>query len=92
MSYFVKNVNESEYESDSEDGRLASLDALRYALSTAPFFRQISHQTSDQCGDEPDKCAILVENLSFSYDKELILNRINVEVPKGRIYALIGMS
>ena len=91
MSYFVQNI-EPDLDSDSDDGRLASLDALRFALGTAPFFRHIHNIQSKENNEQQDKCAILVNNVSFAYDKQLILNRVNVQVPKGKIYALIGNS
>ena len=92
MSYCVQNI-EPELDSDSDDGRLASLDALRFALSTAPFLslsKSSDCQLNNKLAEEPKKCAILVSNVSFAYDEELVLNRVSVRVPKGKIYALIG--
>ncbi|XP_054165931.1 ABC transporter G family member 23-like [Oppia nitens] len=97
MSFKV-HKNSSSIDSDSDDGRLASLDALRFALSTAPFFRRIHNierLDSDSVRDlwtPPDKCAINVNNVCFAYNKQLVLDNVNLQVPKGRIYALLGST
>lgn len=94
MSYCKKI--EPEFDSDSEDGRLASLDALRMALSTAPFFKDLHnvHTNDSEIFSDfyglPDECAIKMKNVTFAYKQIPVLDQINIQVPKGRIYALLG--
>ncbi len=90
-----QKVEPPEYDSDDDDGRLASLDALRIALNNAPFFKYLHNIQYEQSKDFyglPDKCAIQVKNVTFAYKHTTILDQINIEVPRGRIYALLGMQ
>ena len=83
-----------ELEEQDEQERLASLEALRYALHHAPFCRNMHTLMSvpnEECFEMigiPTKCAIRIE--SFSYEN--ILDNINLEIPKGKIYALLGSA
>ena len=83
----------SYYEEDDE--RLASLEALRYALHHAPFVRAGAHtlmSIPDECSlamqGLPTKCAIRADRLSY----RTVLESVTMEVPKGKIYALLGPS
>lgn len=95
------NINE-EYIDDDDDERLKSLDELRAALSNAPFLNKLSTRllmngtTNDwnNCDENlifaQPKCAVFVSQLNYYYKKQLVLNRVNINVPQGKIYALLG--
>lgn len=88
----VSDEGENDEDTDDDDERLASLEALRYALHHAPFvhnlhmFMTIPDESSLAWQGLPTKCAIRIEHLSYRN----ILDDINMEVPKGKIYALLG--
>nr|XP_027203020.1 ABC transporter G family member 20-like [Dermatophagoides pteronyssinus] len=88
------NGNSEESDEQDEQERLASLEALRYALHHAPFCRNmhtLMTVPNEECFEMigiPTKCAIRIE--SFSYEN--ILDNINLEIPKGKIYALLGSA
>ena len=88
----VSDEGENDEDTDDDDERLASLEALRYALHHAPFvhnlhmFMTIPDESSLAWQGLPTKCAIRIEHLSYRN----ILDDINMEVPKGKVYALLG--
>ncbi|OTF73353.1 ABC transporter-like protein [Euroglyphus maynei] len=88
------NSSHDSNEEQDEQERLASLEALRYALHHAPFCRNmhtLMTVPNEECFEMigiPTKCAIRIE--SFSYEN--ILDNINLEIPKGKIYALLGSA
>ena len=84
--------NADEDEEETDESRLASLEALRYALHHAPFCKNmhtlmsIPNEAYYEMQGIPTKCAIRVEQLYYGH----ILDDVNIEVPKGKIYALLG--
>lgn len=94
---YTESGDEEEYaeeEDAEEDNRLASLEALRYALHHAPFCKNmhtlmsIPNEEYYEMQGIPTKCAIRVEQLYYGN----ILDDVNIEVPKGKIYALLGKT
>lgn len=87
-----ENGHDSTWSEQYEEERMASLEALRYALHHAPFCRNMHTLMTipnEECFEMigiPTKCAIRVEQLHFKN----ILDNVTMEIPKGKIYALLG--
>lgn len=96
------NPNDEYIDDDDNDERLKSLDELRAALLNAPFLNKLSTRllmngtTNDwnNCDENlifaQPNCAVFVSQLTYCYKKQLVLNHININVPQGKIYALLG--
>ena len=64
----------------------AAGNRVLYILEEAPVVEDIQGQKEIQFNDAS------VNNVSFSYDKELILDNISLTIPKGKIIGITGRS
>ncbi|KPM05991.1 ABC transporter-like protein 4 [Sarcoptes scabiei] len=89
-----QTVNEENSSEQDDEERMKSLEALRFALHHAPFCKNmhtlmsVPNAESYEMIGIPTKCAIRIEQLFY----KSILDNINIDVPKGKIYGLLGTA
>lgn len=82
-------------------GLMQNMQALAVylpSIETAGHYLDLSRQNSQHTGGSEniavlgDKISIEAQDLCFSYDKKIILDKVNLKIPAGNTVGIIGLS